>query len=525
VKFRNNPGPRADRLRLLLFSAVCAVALFPPALSARSRDSTRQTVGVLNLSPKETPQPIADSLAAELQKSMADQASFLSFLNPEDIVSALDLPVVAPEVKSRFESGSLYLADGVQAYDRLNFAEALDLLNQAEVKLLGCRQDLEIEPALWKLYLYRGMARRALDQEAEAKADFTRALVLDPQKALDPTLFAPDVVAYYQQVQEELIQAPASTLTVIPSHKDAQVFLDGRLLGTGTLTEIKLLPGTHWVSAQKPGYRPFRQELAVGESQNLSLEAPLASQPNLLLVDSFRQKLQARASLRDLSRLADEIGGQVLADYLLAVLVEPQPGRENYVISAYLFNLQERGQLSGRESAAVLPYSREASRTIKVMAENLIPTYEAEVSEELLELKRQKRNQAIWWGVGGTLLLGGAAYAHLEAVQATEDYNDVTDDYNTYLHSGGILKKSELENMEDERDKYEKERNEFRLYRDIGLGAAAAFYGVSIYYAVSSAAIRPEKPGRIKLSERTYLDLAISPAEAGWSLGITREMP
>ncbi len=496
-----------------------------PAQARKRGDSARQTMAVLDLSPRETPKPISQGIITDLENEMNKQAGFLRFIPMEDMVTILGLTTIPSEISAQFESASIFLNDGVQAYDRVNFEQTVEVLNMAEPKLLLCRGYMDVETSLWKLYIYRGMARLALGEEEAAAGDFRLAVMLDPAKSLDATIYDPDTITFYQGIQNEMRAIPVSTLNVVPGQKDAKVFLDGRLLGSGTMTGVEVLPGKHWISVQKAGYLTHRQEIDVPESETLSLEVPLTYQPNLMAVDSLRNKIKERAPARDLSMLANELGRQLNTDYLLAVSIQPQAGKDSYYVSAYSFNINERGQLSGQESGSVVPNTSQAEQTIKFMAQNLIPYYEVEISEELLELKRERRNQALWWAVGGGVCVAAGLYFDYETEKAGENYDDLVDEYNDYIHSSGLLDPDEIEKYKEDIEDKEDQEKELKDLANIGYGMAGGFFAVSLYYGISSMTVRTTGPGRIALADDLYLDLDMKylDADPGWMVRFTWE--
>ena len=101
------------------------------------------------------------------------------------------------------------------------------------------------------------------DNDARAAETFARALMIDEKKGIDRSRYRPNVVARFQQTKKALARAATGSLTIASAPSGREVLLDGKKRGTTPLSIGKLLPGTHWLLVQAPGYQPFQARVSV----------------------------------------------------------------------------------------------------------------------------------------------------------------------------------------------------------------------------------------------------------------------
>jgi hypothetical protein len=162
---------------------------------------------------------------------------------------------------------------------RLAFDEALADLEGVIAELDATGGAGLTRNELADVFLYRGMAVARADWKAlaatdgaamsaaraQAFADYARAAVLAPDRALNPREVPPQVVADFARAVAEARQQPRASLAV-RGDADATVSMDGaapaRVAGGVTFHDVTY--GEHFLAVEELGRAPWGKRLAVG---------------------------------------------------------------------------------------------------------------------------------------------------------------------------------------------------------------------------------------------------------------------
>ncbi|MBN2362024.1 MAG: PEGA domain-containing protein [Deltaproteobacteria bacterium] len=161
----------------------------------------------------------------------------------------------------------------------LNFDEAAaqGKLEQARDILCESPRILAERTLLADIHLLSGQIAVAAGRAVEAQREFALAAVLEPTRTLHPGLYPPEVVAAYQQAQQELKALAPGALVVEAVPAEAQLYLDGEFSGSSPLLVPELAAGLHYVTAVVQGRlaRTRVVEVISGHSTQLSLLVPV----------------------------------------------------------------------------------------------------------------------------------------------------------------------------------------------------------------------------------------------------------
>ncbi|HEY2731563.1 MAG TPA: hypothetical protein VGK52_16585 [Polyangia bacterium] len=162
---------------------------------------------------------------------------------------------------------------------KLAFDEALPDLDGVIAELDATGGAGLTRDELADVFLYRGMAVARADWKApaatnaasigaartQAFADYARAAVLAPDRALNPREVPPQVVADFARAVAEARQQPRATL-VVRGDADATVSLDGAapVHVAGGVTFHDVTYGEHFLAVEELGRAPWGKRLTVG---------------------------------------------------------------------------------------------------------------------------------------------------------------------------------------------------------------------------------------------------------------------
>jgi hypothetical protein len=177
---------------------------------------------------------------------------------------------------------------------KLRFDEAVHPLNEAADTVVATGGAGVSTDLLSDLYLYRGMTiaradwkpERSVDQatQARAYADYVRAVILTPTRALNPRETPPQVMDDWARALADVHGRARGVLTV-RGPADATVAFDGGAalsIGGGGAIFKDVVYGEHLVHVEQVGYAPWGAVVALDRPAQ---EVAVPSRPSLVIDD------------------------------------------------------------------------------------------------------------------------------------------------------------------------------------------------------------------------------------------------
>lgn len=215
------------------------------------------------------------------------QADAAAVENASLLVQALDkasgiVPVPPGEVRSRLAGreplviegaflgpGRQKLEEGRILYDRADLAGAIPVLEEAANALTGGLAGAPDSRDLVDSLVLLGLARLFSGDRDGAEDAFSRVVVLDPARELDPVNYPPKALAFFGEVRTALLSADKAELFVEMAG-DAELFVDGK---QSLSTSLRLPPGAHYLMVEGAGgERAFQAVLLkAGEKKRLRI--------------------------------------------------------------------------------------------------------------------------------------------------------------------------------------------------------------------------------------------------------------
>jgi hypothetical protein len=119
-------------------------------------------------------------------------------------------------------------------------------------------------PRRWQLEvrarLLEGLIRTRLQTDASSEDAFARVLRLDPAYKLDPDYFGPSTIERFEKVRRQIASAPHHALEISSTPPGAEVFLEGRSMGT-TPYRASIPEGSYQLLVSKDGATSLHREL------------------------------------------------------------------------------------------------------------------------------------------------------------------------------------------------------------------------------------------------------------------------
>jgi len=173
-----------------------------------------------------------------------------------------------------------------QAFDAYKFPEAIDVITPALNTLSEWEDAGRLQPEDEILYEQslelRGICEYNLGRLDAAGSDFKRLVQLRPDYPFSRAKAA-KVRHFFEGIRNKI--AGNLLLTVTPD--DSQVYIDGRLLGSGVPPKVPVLKGLHTVKVLHKGYDSFKEEVNIEVGASTPLLVKLV--PNARTIHFFLQ--------------------------------------------------------------------------------------------------------------------------------------------------------------------------------------------------------------------------------------------
>ena len=268
---------------LLALALVCTLGSLP----ARA-DAPRVAVTAVAATP-------ADAQAAAQLAALARAA----LLEAEGFSFDTSLRVLSGDVTAALEAHGQAreaLQRGRQAYLALELTQARAELERAMELWPLALAVLDSPEAVSETLLYLGASCVLSGDAPCAERAFARQQASFAELEPDARVFNPAIVAAWQRARRPLAR---TSLQVESSQPDAEIALDGLVVGLGSYRSDRLAPGAHWLRVTLPGARPWLKRLDVPAQAVTRVDVPvLAADPELVRALGGARDAAGREALR-----------------------------------------------------------------------------------------------------------------------------------------------------------------------------------------------------------------------------------
>jgi hypothetical protein len=180
----------------------------------------------------------------------------------------------SPTRRAPVDSASI-VRRGIAAYDALQIADAVKLLDDARVAADQSGGDGLSQSELSDLFLYRALVKTQQGDATAAWEELTTSVIIAPTRVLDPARFPPRVIAELDRARIAVAGRGTATLT-IDAPPGCAVVIDG--IHAGTVATPRIV-GSHWVHVGCPDRAPWGARVEVTADSTLAARNALIAAP------------------------------------------------------------------------------------------------------------------------------------------------------------------------------------------------------------------------------------------------------
>lgn len=275
------PQPLSRTARILAAALALQVAATPllpwlPMLEAEAdaQEATKAVLGLIPFSRKNGAGAVAAARLEEYLRQMLEAGGSVKVIPAKVLASGkatdadLGLSTPAAETASPAQK-SLDKADklAITARDMLaegtEVADALTLLENAAKRYEDNFVELVDFTKLVDVYAMAAQAALAMGNEKASRGWLTKALTIQMTFVVDGRKANKDLARILTELRAQLEPKATGELSIEATPADAEIFVDGVRVGSGTATVQQLLPGTHYVQLRKEGAPPWGQAVVL----------------------------------------------------------------------------------------------------------------------------------------------------------------------------------------------------------------------------------------------------------------------
>lgn len=262
------------------------------------------------------------SAAAAVQIARIADESFaangdIEVLDLEKVLEGTDPPWVEKRASADVARGR-----GADALGALDLPVAADAFAQALVAYEQAVAGLKDMTPVIETLVLAGQAYALQGEVRSARAQFTRALTLDPAYRLPKEGTPPRVLKEFEGVVKERRTAGQGTLTVYSTSGAAEVWIDGVFRGISPMS-VEVGAGRHYVRVARDGYVAWGSATEVKRGSESSVQAQLRPTAGLARIEEL--SLRVARSKETVGPVAD-LAAALRVDRLLAFVVEDSNG-------------------------------------------------------------------------------------------------------------------------------------------------------------------------------------------------------
>ncbi|MFH1810318.1 MAG: PEGA domain-containing protein [Pseudomonadota bacterium] len=231
-------------------------------------------------------QPIArqatPELAAQVTKALAKELATGETYTIKTLEAEAPAPVETDGGSVDMDVGK---GDLTKAFKALNTAEkfmkkyrfdqAIGQYQKALETFDAAAPALEEVDAVADAYIKLGVAAFRRSKEDLAEQALAQAVVLDPERTLDPREYPPLLLRVYDDIFRKTLSKPRGTIAIEATVSGAEVFYNGKSVGATPIKLNGVPPGRHFVRVVKEGAGVWGQRIEVKSGETVEIKAEL----------------------------------------------------------------------------------------------------------------------------------------------------------------------------------------------------------------------------------------------------------
>lgn len=156
-----------------------------------------------------------------------------------------------------------YVAQARRLYDEFKFDSAGAIMKEAMTAISAFDATPPVAQKISEAYLTQGLILEAQGKEKESNVAFLNAAALSPDRQLDPSLYAPGVIAKFYKAKTDYLKIKEGALRIETNPPVAKIIIGGKDRGTTPATLKNLPLGIQKIVLLKDGFDPWEKNIMV----------------------------------------------------------------------------------------------------------------------------------------------------------------------------------------------------------------------------------------------------------------------
>jgi len=234
--------------------------------------------------------PIAPNKRSSVNERVRER--LMAYLDESKVFELVDKEIALPMLVSDEDEGDTSVLEkardlvrqGRESYENVQFSAALQMLREAAGLYEENLRHLRTRSDYLECLVFLGLSYLGLEDKVNAQVAFTKAVVINPETSLDPNLYPPKVVAFFEELKKQLRgREPGILKITVEDLEQFTVYIDGERSESFVRG---LLPGEHIIVVESAGYVPHAEVATIKSGRN-TLELVLKKRSTAKLYKNF----------------------------------------------------------------------------------------------------------------------------------------------------------------------------------------------------------------------------------------------
>lgn len=244
--------------KLLLAKLVFLMSLPCPSLWANDKSYKTLLLGIYS---EDNKQKNLEKIEQVFLEEIALKHHF-ELISQQSLNRALDKLSGSLEKETQIDSYQSFLDNAESHFLSSEFREAIASLESGIQKFYKSEGEAYFD--LVSAHILLGKSYLALGDTKKANKVFQKLFYLDPQHQMDKEIYSPNTLKFLKTAHEKYLEKEKQSTRVVFNIKPSQAYIKVNGVSKGSLSDLELPAGEHFLQIEAPGYRSQMSRIKIG---------------------------------------------------------------------------------------------------------------------------------------------------------------------------------------------------------------------------------------------------------------------